>query len=83
MGPSKSKAGRKPHNGIAKTSTQRSRDIRERDSIAIAEANCPDDYLRFSTRLLLKAIKQSVKDCDSRRTTYIAAELVKRSEQSL
>ena len=56
------KRGRKPKDGVAKTSTQRVQAIRERDDLQIKRASTAEDYQKFSTRLLLKAMEDAVKN---------------------
>lgn len=78
-----SKRGRKPLDGVAKTSTQRVQAIRERDDLAIKRASTAEDYQKFTTRLLLKAMEDAVKNGYQKSAKKIAAELIKRADPDI
>ena len=75
-----SKRGRKPKDGVAKTNTQRVQEIRLRDDLAIKSARTAEDYQKFTTRLLLKAMEDAVKNGYQVSARKIAAELIKRAD---
>lgn len=75
--------GRKAKDGEAKSSTQRSKELRERDALAIATARIASDYEKFSDRLLIKAISDAMTNGYQQAARLISAEIIKRAHPDI